>query len=109
MDLLGNFTPDPSNVDRVYIGWWSLRVTQDGGATLGTIFARGNVGDQPDGGMPDVHAIWVDPGNPDHLIVGYDRGVRTTVDRGGSGTTSPTFPTFRPGKSRSIVRSRSRT
>ncbi len=87
----GSFALDPSNVDRVYVGREFLMVSEDAGATFNRVLVAAT-SDYGSTAMPDVHAIWVDPGNPDHLIVGYDRGVRTSVDRAKSWYHFPNIP-----------------
>ena len=63
----------PDDPDEVL--WSSLYVTKDGGKTVGS----------PAGGVHvDFHAMWWDPANPDHFILGNDGGIAVTWDRGGS-------------------------
>lgn len=65
---------DPKNVDRVYSVDTFLRVTHDGGKTwerLGLKYKH-----------VDDHAMWIDPKNTDHLLVGCDGGIYETYDRG---------------------------
>jgi photosystem II stability/assembly factor-like uncharacterized protein len=72
---------DPHDVDRVYAMDTFMHVTVDGGAT----FDR--VGE--DEKHVDNHALWIDPDNPDHLLIGCDGGLYETFDRG---TTYRYFP-----------------
>jgi len=65
---------DPVNPDRVYSLDTFLQVTEDGGRT----FSRVKI----DHKHVDDHAMWIDPGNTDHLLVGCDGGVYETFDRG---------------------------
>jgi len=65
---------DPKDVDRVYAVDTILQVTENGGKT----FAR--VGEERK--HVDNHAVWIDPGNTDHLIVGCDGGVYESFERG---------------------------
>jgi photosystem II stability/assembly factor-like uncharacterized protein len=64
---------DPKNADRVYWLSEALRYSNDGGKTYRTV-------GQPIHG--DYHAMWIDPNDPDHYIVGEDGGIGQTYDRG---------------------------
>jgi len=64
---------DPRNPDRVYWLATNMRFSNDGGRTYRTI-GQGVHG--------DFHALWIDPNDPDHYIVGEDGGVAQTFDRG---------------------------
>ena len=75
---------DPANVDRVYSLDTFLRVTEDGGKT----FKR----------MPrtnrhvDDHALWINPTDTDHMLIGCDGGIYETADRGTNWHYKPNFP-----------------
>ncbi|HUQ19594.1 MAG TPA: hypothetical protein VM099_08270 [Gemmatimonadaceae bacterium] len=66
---------DPKNPNRVY--WMSsvFRFSDDGGKTE----RRGALSLHT-----DWHAMWIDPNNPDHFILGEDGGIGQTYDRGGT-------------------------
>ena len=64
---------DPKDPDRVYLLGVPIFVSEDGGATSHAIAQSAHV---------DYHAMWIDPGDPDHFIVGNDGGVYITHDRG---------------------------
>ncbi|MEK6611016.1 MAG: hypothetical protein AABZ35_08850, partial [Gemmatimonadota bacterium] len=68
-----NVRVDPRNSERVY--WLSqrLRYSNDGGRTLRRVGQGIHV---------DYHAMWINPGDPDHYIVGQDGGIAQTFDRG---------------------------
>ncbi len=66
---------DPKNADRVYWSSTPVKVSDDGGKT-----AR----DATVGIHVDHHAMWIDPNDPEHIIVGNDGGVSQSWDRGGS-------------------------
>ncbi|MFN9993151.1 MAG: glycosyl hydrolase [Phycisphaerales bacterium] len=65
---------DPEDVDRVYSMDTYLHMSEDGGATWRSIES----GDK----HVDNHALWIDPNDPKHLIVGSDGGIYETFDRG---------------------------
>jgi len=65
---------DPHEVGRVYSMDTWMKVTEDGGKTFT------NVGEKTK--HVDNHALWIEPGNTDHLIAGCDGGVYETFDRG---------------------------
>ena len=73
----------PDDADQVYICGLRLMVSRDGGAT----FERG--GEQvfrlhahPGHGMHlDMHDLWIDPQNPDRLLLGNDGGLYVSWDR----------------------------
>jgi hypothetical protein len=66
---------DPKNPDRVY--WMSsvFRFSDDGGKTA----RRGALSVHT-----DWHAMWIDPEDPEHFIIGDDGGIGITWDRGGT-------------------------
>ncbi len=70
---------DPFDENRVYRPSFQLGMSEDGGKTFNG-FAYGG------GFHPDLHALWIDPTNPQHLILGTDGGVFRSYDRGGSWT-----------------------
>jgi len=65
---------DPKVFDRVYEVDTLLKVTEDGGATFRPVGERWK--------HVDNHAVWVDPNDSEHLIVGCDGGLYETWDRG---------------------------
>ena len=75
---------DPINVDRVYALDTFTHVTEDGGKTFNRI-RRGHK-------HVDDHALWINPTNTDHLIIGSDGGIYDTWDRGGAWTYRETLP-----------------
>jgi len=64
---------DPSDYQRVYKPGYGLTVSDDGGKTFG------GVGGSYHG---DLHALWIDPKNSYHLLLGTDGGVYSSSDRG---------------------------
>ncbi|MCP3918172.1 MAG: PDZ domain-containing protein [bacterium] len=64
---------DPSNVDNVYVLGTSLYRSKDGGVTFTSDGGRGI--------HVDHHALWVDPTDGRHMILGNDGGIHVTWDR----------------------------
>jgi photosystem II stability/assembly factor-like uncharacterized protein len=64
---------DPKDPDRLYELGVPLFVSEDAGLTNRAIAQSAHV---------DYHAMWIDPTDPDHFIVGNDGGVYITHDRG---------------------------
>ncbi len=65
---------DPSNPDRIYVLGTQLSISDDGGRTF-----------RNDGATQihvDHHALWINPEDPDHLILGSDGGVAASWDAG---------------------------
>lgn len=64
---------DPTTDSRIYVLGVSLHVSDDGGRTF-----------REDGAERihvDHHAMWIDPANPKHLLIGNDGGVSLSYDR----------------------------
>ncbi len=76
----------PDDADQVYVCGFRLMVSGDGGAT----FRRGGeevfrLQEHPGKGMHlDMHDLWVDPGNPDRILLGTDGGLYVSMDRAAS-------------------------
>ncbi len=65
---------DPKNVDRVYVMDTRNWISDDGGKTFERLGERNK--------HVDSHALWIDPNDTDHLIVGCDGGLYESYDRG---------------------------
>jgi len=65
---------DPKDVDRVYSLDTFMQVTEDGGETFNRVGIRHK--------HVDDHALWINPDNTDHILVGCDGGIYETYDRG---------------------------
>lgn len=63
---------DPVNPERIYMGGVGLHLSVDGGRSFETDAALVT--------HDDVHGIWIDPKNPDHVIIGNDGGLATSYD-----------------------------
>ncbi len=70
----GQVRVDPRDDRLVYVLGIALHVSRDGGRTFKNDGAPGVHGDQ--------HALWIDPSDPDHLVLGNDGGVYFSYDRG---------------------------
>ena len=66
---------DPGDEKRLYLLGVSQYASSDGGLTFEPRLGRGV--------HADGHALWVDPRDGRHMIIGVDGGVYTTFDRGG--------------------------
>ncbi len=66
----------PDDSTRVYLCGTDLFVSDDGGTSFQGRGAR-NV-------HPDNHALWIDPRDGEHLLIGNDGGVYASYDRGGT-------------------------
>src|SRR4051812_33665704 len=66
---------DPKNPNRVYWSSTPVLFSDDGGKTARTA---------TNGIHVDHHAMWIDPNDPEHIIVGDDGGVSQSWDRGGN-------------------------
>ena len=64
---------DPTNDQRVWLAGVSLAFSEDGGKTWQQNVSRTI--------HADIHAIWIDPSNSDHVFIGCDGGVNITWDR----------------------------
>ena len=64
---------DPNNPERIYLGGVSLSASDDGGRTWWD-------GDVAEGVHVDHHALWVDPSNSLHVLIGNDGGVASSLD-----------------------------
>lgn len=70
----GNIRVSPDNENKIYILGVPLLTSDDGGKTFKNIGGRGV--------HVDHHALWIDPKNPDRLIIGNDGGINISYDRG---------------------------
>jgi photosystem II stability/assembly factor-like uncharacterized protein len=65
---------DPNTDMKIWLGGVNIYMSEDGGKTFDqTRFRQVH---------SDVHGIWIDPGNSDHMVIGCDGGVWTTNDSG---------------------------
>ncbi|HEX2168361.1 MAG TPA: hypothetical protein VHG09_14095 [Longimicrobiales bacterium] len=74
---------DPVDPDIVYWSSTPVMFSRDGGRTVGTTTVDLHV---------DHHAMWIDPHDPNRIIVGNDGGIGISFDRGGNYWFPNTFP-----------------
>src|SRR6476659_369571 len=72
---------DPSNDKAIYVAGLPVAKSLDGGKTFATLDEAGGNGEP---GHVDQHAIWIDPRNPKHLMIGNDGGLDISWDQGKS-------------------------
>jgi photosystem II stability/assembly factor-like uncharacterized protein/uncharacterized coiled-coil protein SlyX len=65
---------DPNNDQRIWVLGASMYVSEDGGKNFRTDYVRQIHGDH--------HAMWINPENSNHMIVGSDGGIYLSYDRG---------------------------
>lgn len=80
----GELVCDPVEPERLYLPMTPLYVSEDGGRTFRNL-VRSDV-------HVDHHVLWVNPDDPEHLMVGNDGGVYTSHDRGESWRWHPNLP-----------------
>ena len=70
-----------SNDKTIYVAGLPVAKSLDGGKTFATLDEAGGNGEP---GHVDQHAIWIDPKNPKHIMVGNDGGLDISWDQGKS-------------------------
>src|SRR5436190_1039778 len=75
---------DPNDPDVVYMGGVGLHQSLDGGKSVATDVAE-PIHD-------DVHAIWIDPANSNHVIIGNDGGLAQSWDQAKTWVFIPNLP-----------------
>jgi photosystem II stability/assembly factor-like uncharacterized protein len=75
----------PLDAERVYQMDVFLRGTRDGGATMETLETGHDK-------HSDNHALWIDPANGNHLLVGTDAGLYESFDEGKTFRHFPNLP-----------------
>jgi photosystem II stability/assembly factor-like uncharacterized protein len=68
----GRIVVDPANDKIVYVLSVGVLISRDGGKTWATPFSFGG----------DNHALWIDPEDSNHMLLGYDHGMGLTWDGG---------------------------
>ncbi|MBV9240383.1 MAG: glycosyl hydrolase, partial [Acidobacteria bacterium] len=75
---------DPNNDQRLWVAGVTMQYSDDGGKTWTQNFSRAP--------HADTHAIWMDPNDSNHLIMGNDGGINITYDRGKTWDYANTVP-----------------
>ena len=75
---------DPNNDQRLWVASVTMQYSDDGGKTFSGNFSRAP--------HADTHAIWIDPANSDHMLMGNDGGINVTYDRGKTWDYANTVP-----------------
>jgi len=75
---------DPNDPDVVYMGGVGLHQSTDGGKTVATDVAE-PIHD-------DVHAIWINPANSNHVVIGNDGGLAQSWDMAKTWVFIPNLP-----------------
>ncbi|NQW02563.1 MAG: hypothetical protein HQ485_00885 [Acidobacteria bacterium] len=75
---------DPNNPDVVYMGGVGVHMSIDGGRSFVTDAAQAI--------HDDIHALWIDPMNSDHVLIGGDGGVAVTYDQSKTWTQHNNLP-----------------
>ena len=68
----GQIRVDPKNKEHVYLLSVGVTHTTDGGKTWSSPFGFGG----------DNHALWINPNDSNHMILGHDHGMGVTFDAG---------------------------
>jgi photosystem II stability/assembly factor-like uncharacterized protein len=75
---------DPNDDARIYVLAFGLHISDDGGKTFRSDAAKLV--------HPDLHAMWIDPANPDHILLGTDGGIYASYNRAESWAHINNFP-----------------
>ena len=75
---------DPNDPDVVYLGGVGLHQTLDGGKTIAADVAAST--------HDDVHAIWINPANSNHVLIGNDGGLAASYDMAKTWVFLPNLP-----------------
>ena len=68
---------DPFDANRIYNMHTVIDVSTDGGRSFASLVGW-------DAAHPDHHSMWIDPSNPQRILIGNDGGVYSSNDRGTS-------------------------
>ncbi|HEY2434801.1 MAG TPA: hypothetical protein VGI12_19165 [Vicinamibacterales bacterium] len=75
---------DPNDDDVIVMGGVDLQLSTDGGKSINTAAASAI--------HSDHHAIWIDPHNSSHMLIGNDGGLAQTFDQAKTWTFFPNLP-----------------
>lgn len=85
----GQIRIDPTDDKRLYVLGVAFHISSDGGKTFATGQKKGAKGT---GIHPDHHALWINPQDPNHLILGNDGGLYISKNRAASWTSNRGMP-----------------
>jgi photosystem II stability/assembly factor-like uncharacterized protein len=80
----GKIFADPKNAERIFVMNVRIMTSDDGGRTLRQLGDRFK--------HVDNHAMWIDPDDTDHYLVGCDGGLYESWDRGATWNFKPNLP-----------------
>lgn len=84
----GELKIDPENPERVYKPSFVTVTSDNGGESFSSMFSGGfNISVHP-----DHHALWINPRNANHLLLGTDGGVYVSYNKGGNWRLVGTLP-----------------
>ncbi len=83
--VFGNIRVDPRDENTIYTLALGVSVSHDAGKTMGRIPPPAG-GGRGGGSGGDNHAMWLDPKDPNFMLLGNDSGFRVSRDGGGSWT-----------------------
>lgn len=69
---------DPANPDNVYLTGVSMQYSFDGGKT----WPQGRARERFRSNFGDVRTFWIDPNDPEHMLLGSDGGIYASYDGG---------------------------
>ncbi|HTM27211.1 MAG TPA: hypothetical protein VL225_18560 [Vicinamibacterales bacterium] len=75
---------DPNDPEVIYMGGVDLQMSTDGGKSVNTAAASAI--------HSDHHAIWIDPANSNHVMIGNDGGLAVSWDMAKTWTFVPNLP-----------------
>jgi photosystem II stability/assembly factor-like uncharacterized protein len=75
---------DPKNAETVCVGGLNFSISTNGGKTFKSL--------QPAIPHSDHHAIWIDPNNSNHILIGNDGGLDVSYDQGATWEYVNTIP-----------------
>ena len=75
---------DPNDPEVIYMGGVDLQMSTDGGKTVNTAAASAI--------HSDHHAIWIDPANSNHVVIGNDGGLAQSWDQAKTWVFIPNLP-----------------
>lgn len=70
---------DPTDAKRIYRPSFTFSISKDGGYSFSEPQYFSGI-------HPDHHALWINPSNPSHLLLGTDGGLYQSLDKGNSWT-----------------------